>query len=111
MLNTELSGPMAAWPGFQVERPIRGCRALWRARFRQQYGDAGDEIDIEAIACENRYPARHFPEHGFNQMVVKAMFTGVALARILELEEGGLRVTLIKAVMRATERAKQLAAG
>jgi pyrroline-5-carboxylate reductase len=29
----------------------------------------------------------------------------------LELEEGGLRVTLIKAVMRATERAKQLAAG
>ena len=26
-------------------------------------------------------------------------------------EEGGLRVTLIKAVMRATERAKQLAAG
>jgi pyrroline-5-carboxylate reductase len=32
-------------------------------------------------------------------------------AGILELEEGGLRVTLIKAVMRATERAKQLAAG
>ena len=30
---------------------------------------------------------------------------------ILELEEGGLRVTLIKAVMRATERAKQLAKG
>src|ERR1700683_875211 len=30
---------------------------------------------------------------------------------ILELEEGGLRVTLIKAVMRATQRAKELAAG
>jgi pyrroline-5-carboxylate reductase len=27
------------------------------------------------------------------------------------LEEGGLRVTLIKAVMRATQRAKELAAG
>ena len=34
-----------------------------------------------------------------------------AIDGILELEEGGLRVTLIKAVMRATERAKQLAAG
>jgi pyrroline-5-carboxylate reductase len=30
---------------------------------------------------------------------------------LLELEEGGLRVTLIKAVMRATERARQLAGG
>jgi pyrroline-5-carboxylate reductase len=30
---------------------------------------------------------------------------------ILELEEGGLRVTLIKAVKRATQRAKELAAG
>jgi pyrroline-5-carboxylate reductase len=28
----------------------------------------------------------------------------------LELEEGGLRVTLIKAVMHATQRAKELAA-
>jgi pyrroline-5-carboxylate reductase len=30
---------------------------------------------------------------------------------ILEFEEGLLRVTLIKAAMRATERARQLAAG
>ena len=36
---------------------------------------------------------------------------GCTVDGILELEEGGLRVTLIKAVMRATERAKQLAAG
>jgi pyrroline-5-carboxylate reductase len=36
---------------------------------------------------------------------------GCTIDGILELEEGGLRVTLIKAVMRATERAKQLAAG
>jgi len=34
---------------------------------------------------------------------------GCTMDGILELEEGGLRVTLIKAVMRATERAKQLA--
>jgi pyrroline-5-carboxylate reductase len=29
----------------------------------------------------------------------------------MELEQGGVRVALVKAVMRATERAKELAAG
>jgi pyrroline-5-carboxylate reductase len=36
---------------------------------------------------------------------------GCTVDGILELEEGGLRVTLIKAVMRSTQRAKELAAG
>jgi hypothetical protein len=40
---------------------------------------------FDAIACENPYPALHFPELNFNQMVLKALFTGVALARILGL--------------------------
>jgi hypothetical protein len=40
---------------------------------------------FEAIACENPYPATYFPEAAFNQMVLKAVFTGVALARILGL--------------------------
>jgi pyrroline-5-carboxylate reductase len=33
---------------------------------------------------------------------------GVTIDGIMELEEGGLRVTLIKSVMKATERARQL---
>jgi pyrroline-5-carboxylate reductase len=33
---------------------------------------------------------------------------GCTIDGLLELEEGGLRVTLIKAVVRAAERAKQL---
>jgi hypothetical protein len=37
---------------------------------------------FEAIACENPYPARHFPDHNFNQMVLKSFFTGVAIRRI-----------------------------
>jgi len=41
---------------------------------------------FEAVACENPYPAFYFPELNFNQMVLKALFTGVALARILGLE-------------------------
>jgi hypothetical protein len=37
---------------------------------------------FEAVACENPYPARYFPERNFNQLVLKALFNGVALARI-----------------------------
>ena len=40
---------------------------------------------FEAIACDNPYPAERFPELNFNQMVLKALFTGVALERIIGL--------------------------
>jgi len=38
---------------------------------------------FEAIACENPYPARFFPERNFNQMVLKSLFNGIALSRIV----------------------------
>lgn len=41
---------------------------------------------FEAVACENPYPAAYFPEINFNQMVLKALFTGVALQRIVNLQ-------------------------
>ncbi len=41
---------------------------------------------FEAIACENSYPAALFPESAFNQLVLKAVFTGVPLARVVGLE-------------------------
>lgn len=41
---------------------------------------------FEAIACDNPYPARYFPELHFNQLVLKSMFVGVALRRIVGLE-------------------------
>jgi hypothetical protein len=37
---------------------------------------------FEAIACHNSYPARYFPERNFNQMVLKALFNSVPLARV-----------------------------
>jgi hypothetical protein len=36
-----------------------------------------------AIACENPFPARHFPELNFNQLVIKALFLELALARVI----------------------------
>jgi hypothetical protein len=41
--------------------------------------------EIEALACDNPYPAAHFPEEAFNQMVLKCLFNGIPLARIVGL--------------------------
>jgi hypothetical protein len=38
---------------------------------------------FEAIACENAYPARVFPEPAFNQLVMKALFVEVPLERVV----------------------------
>lgn len=45
---------------------------------------------FEAIACENPYPAANFPTLNFHHMVMRALVSGVALDRIVEL---GARVT------------------
>jgi hypothetical protein len=45
---------------------------------------------IEAIACENPFPARHFTEEAFNQMILKCLFCEVSLRRVVDL---GRRVT------------------
>jgi hypothetical protein len=42
---------------------------------------------FEAVACENPYPGRYFPERNFNQMVMKALFSGVRLERIVGLSD------------------------
>ena len=63
---------------------------------------------FEAIACENPYPAAHFPEASFNQMVLKAVFTGLALPRIAGLPE---RVTPDLVRMAEDYAAERRAAG
>ena len=40
---------------------------------------------FEAVACDNPYPSLYFPERNFNQVVLKALFNGVRLERIVGL--------------------------
>jgi hypothetical protein len=63
---------------------------------------------FEAIACENPFPARHFPELHYNQMVLKAVFLGVRLARVIGLGE---RLTPELARMADDYAAERRAAG
>lgn len=59
---------------------------------------------FEAIACENPYPAAHFAPAGFNQTVLKALFTGVALERIVGLGDRDTPELRRMAVDYASER-------
>lgn len=63
---------------------------------------------FEAIAAENPYPAAHFPEPNFNQMVLKAVFVGVSVQRIEGLER---RITPELARMAEGYAAERRAAG
>jgi hypothetical protein len=56
-------------PARFVETGLAACRTNARRVF-------------EAIACENPFPAEHFAELGFQQMVLKAVFVEVAVSRI-----------------------------
>jgi hypothetical protein len=55
-----------------VEVAIDACRSNVETVFR-------------AIACDNDYPARHFPAAAFHQLVIKALFVGAPVARIAGL--------------------------
>jgi hypothetical protein len=69
---------------------------------------ASAQTVFEAIACDNPYPAAHFAELSFNQMVLKAVFCGVALSRIAGLAE---RVNPELARMAGDYTAERRAAG
>lgn len=68
---------------------LRGVALLPAAdRFRPLVIDAcrSNILPVfEAVACENPYPSRYFPDLNFNQVVMKALFNGVSLARIVGL--------------------------
>lgn len=87
--------PLLPDPGAYLAIALDACRASTQPVF-------------DAIACENPYPAAHFPEASFNQLALKAVFTGVSLARILDLET---RRTPELARMAADYAAERRAAG
>jgi hypothetical protein len=63
---------------------------------------------FEAIACENPYPAAQFPEQSFNQLVLKALFLEVPLARV---EDWRTRCNAELGRMVCDYEAERLAAG
>jgi hypothetical protein len=61
-----------------------------------------------ALANDNPYPARFFPELNFNQLVMKALFLGVPARRIVGIQE---RITQSLSKMAADYASERRAAG
>jgi hypothetical protein len=57
-----------------VELAIDACRSNAQSVF-------------EALACDNAYPARHISDPAYFQLVLKALFVGAPLARVIGLAE------------------------
>ena len=87
----------------ELLRAIRTTRRRWRLKVLLRglavlpYGETFEDVAVdscrtnilqllEAIATNNPYPARHFPELNFNQMVMKCLFNGVPLAKVVDLD-------------------------
>jgi pyrroline-5-carboxylate reductase len=86
----------------------------------ESLADAGVKVGLPRdvstlLAAQTAFgAAKMVLDTGYHPALLKDAVTtpaGCTIDGILELEEGGLRVTLIKAVMRAAQRAKELAAG
>jgi hypothetical protein len=78
----ELTEHVACLKGFAVfpapARLLARARAAVRSSMRPPF---------EAIACHNPYPADHFDEAVYNQMVVKCVFSGVPIETVVGLDE------------------------
>lgn len=83
--------PLLPDAGRFVEIGVEACRSHVQSVF-------------EAIACENAYPARFFPDNNFNQLVLKAFFTGVAVRRIVDLDARRNAELVRMAIAYASER-------
>jgi hypothetical protein len=78
----ELSEHVACLKGFAVF-PVP-TRLLSRARSAVR---SSIQAIFEAIACHNPYPADHFDDAIYNQMVVKCVFSGVPICTIVDLDK------------------------
>jgi hypothetical protein len=65
--------PLLPHPEIHVRRAREGLRTNMTGVF-------------EAIACENPWVSEHLPESAWNQMVLKAVFVGTSLHRIVGLD-------------------------
>lgn len=80
--TADLGELVASFKGFAV---FPAPESLY-ARAREAIRSSVQPV-FEAISCDNPYPADYLEEPAYNQMVVKCIFTGVPIERIVGLDE------------------------
>lgn len=74
--------PLLPDPQRLVPHAVEACRT-------------NSEVVFRAIACGNPFPAAHFPDDNFNQLVLKAVFMGVPVGEVSGLS-GRVTATLLR---------------
>ncbi|BAU50259.1 hypothetical protein SVA_3725 [Sulfurifustis variabilis] len=65
--------------------PVLAC-APALAPLALEAGRTNSRAVFEALALDNPYPARHYSEREFNQLVLKALFLGLPITRVVGLD-------------------------
>jgi hypothetical protein len=78
----ELTEHVACLKGFAVFPAPASLLSRARAAVRSSM-----QPPFEAIACHNPYPADHFDDAVYSQMVVKCVFSGVPIETVVGLDE------------------------
>jgi hypothetical protein len=81
-LSGEVSEQVACLKGFAIFPAPARLIACAREAVRSSI-----QPIFEAIACDNPYPADHFEAAAYNHMVVKCVFSGVSIQKIIGIEE------------------------
>jgi hypothetical protein len=81
-VTAELTEHVAFLKGFAVLPAPGRLHARAREAVRSSI-----QMVFEAIACHNPYPADHFDEDAYNQMVVKCVFSGLPIGTVVGLDE------------------------
>jgi hypothetical protein len=101
----ELNEHVACLKGFAVfpapERLLGRAREAVRSSVQPLF---------EAMACGNPYPAAHFDEPAFNQMVVKCVFSGVPIETIVGLDRrrNGDLMRMLRGLISERDAAKRM---
>lgn len=66
--------------------PLYPAPEAWRTRAAEGIRTSATPV-FEAVALDNPYPAAWLDEDAWNQMVIKAVFTGSALVRVVGLRQ------------------------
>lgn len=84
--NLFLAAEMQELVALYSALPVLGWPEIWEARcaegIRSNIGDV-----LEAVMCNNPYPARYLKEPAWNQLVLKAFFTEKPIEQIIGFDE------------------------
>lgn len=84
--NLFLSAEMSELVALYSSLPVLAYPGLWTRRCAEGIRSNIGQV-LEAVICNNPFPAEHLDEKAWNQLVLKAIFTGMPVLDIIGLRQ------------------------